>query len=180
LTDPQWQAKSAAIKAKDYEELKNWLPPPSSRVIYDELKVLFLSRPMMMRAGINGFLTAKETDVRFYANRFQELIDLLEPDNRKLDGVGQRSLHSRHLKPHDEYIYPDDIRDNVITALEKHATCVSSVHMSEVPVGMDPCHPTRLCLSTEGRNVNKFVEFDLIMASTNFGFWQDFSLSVAL
>jgi len=133
-----------------------------------------------MRAGIKNFLAAKRTDVEFYANRFQELLDLLEPDNRKLDGVGQSSLHGRHLKPHDEYVYPDDIRENLITALKKHATCVSSVHQSEAPAGMNPRHYTRLCLSTEGRNVKQLVEFDLAMAFMNFEFWQDFSLSVVL
>ncbi|KAH8689757.1 hypothetical protein GQ44DRAFT_734348 [Phaeosphaeriaceae sp. PMI808] len=173
-------AKSAAIEAKDCEETNNWLPSPSSRGIYDKLKILFSSRPVMMRAGIKNFLAAKQTDVEFYANRFQELYDLLEPDNRKLDGVGQSSLHGRHLKPHDEYVYPDDIRENLITALEEHATCMSSVHKSEVPVGMNPRHPTRLCLSTEGRNVKQLVQFDLVMAFMNFEFWQDFSLSVAL
>jgi hypothetical protein len=132
-----------------------------------------------MRTGIKSFLTAKETDVRFYANRFQELMDLLEPDNRKLDGFGQSSLYNRHLKPHDDFIYPNDIRDNVITALKRQATCVSSVHESERLVGIDLRHPTRLCLSTKGRKVNS-VEFDLVMGYTNFEFWQDFSLSVAL
>ena len=134
----------------------------------------------MMRAGIKNFLAAKQTDVEFYVNRFQELLDLLEPDNRKLDGVGQSILHGRHLKPHDEYVYPDDIRENLITALKEHAACVSSVHKSEVPVGMNPRHLTRLCLSTEGRNVKQLVEFDLVMAFMNFEFWQNFSLGVAL
>ncbi|KAL7933158.1 hypothetical protein V8C35DRAFT_60772 [Trichoderma chlorosporum] len=176
----KWPAKSAAVKAKDYEEFNNRLPSPSSRGIYDELNVLFSSQPEMMRAGIKNFLAAKRTDVEFYANRFQELLDLLEPDNRKLDGVGQSSLHGRHLKPHDEYVYPDDIRENLITALKEHTTCVSSVHKSEAPVAMNPRHLIRLCLSTEGRNVKQLVEFDLVMASMNFEFWQDFSLGVAL
>ncbi|KAH8744318.1 hypothetical protein F5883DRAFT_590309 [Diaporthe sp. PMI_573] len=173
----KWPAKSAAVKAEDYEEVKNWLPSPSPRGIYDELKAL---RPDMMRAGIKNFLAAKQTDVIFYANRFQELLDTLEPDNRKLDGVGQSSLYSRHLKPHDEYVYPDDIREKLITALKEHATCVSSVHKSEAPVGLNPRHITRLYLSTEGRNLKQLVEFDLIVAFMNFEFWQDFSLSVAL
>lgn len=134
----------------------------------------------MMRAGIKNFLAAKHTDLEFYANRFQELLDLLEPDNRKLDGVGQSSLHGRHLKPHDEYVYPDDIRENLIKVLKVHAMCESSVHKSEAPVRMDAHHLTRLCLSTEGRNVKQRVEFDLVMAFINFEFWQDFSLSVAL
>jgi hypothetical protein len=134
----------------------------------------------MMRTGINNFLAAKQTDVEFYANRFQELFDLLEPDNRKLDGVGQNSLHGRHLKPHDEYVYPDDIRENLITALEVHAACMSSAHKPEVLVGKNPRHPTRLCLSTEGRSVKQLVQFDLLIASMNFEFWQDFSLNVAL
>lgn len=133
----------------------------------------------MMRTGIKNFLSTKRSDVEFYANRFQELLDLLEPDNRKLDGAGQSSLHGRHLKPHDDYVYPDYICENLITALKKNATCVSSVHKSEAPVGMNPRHLTRLRLSTEGRNVKQLVKFDLIMAFTNFEFWQDFSLSVA-
>lgn len=133
-----------------------------------------------MRAGITNFLAAKESDVKFYANRFQELLDLLEPDNRKLDAVGQNSLHGRHLKPHDEYVYPDDIRENLITVLKKHATCMSSVHNSEALMDMNSRHLTRLCLSTEGRNVKQLIEFDLVIAFMNFEFWQDFSLSVAL
>jgi len=166
--------------AKDYEEFNNWQPSPSPRSIYDELNVLFSSRPEMMRAGIKNFLAAKQTDVEFYANRFQTLLDLLRPDNRKLDGVGQSSLHCRHLKPDDEYVYPDEIREKLITALKEHATCVSSVHKSEAPVRMNPRHLARLCLSTQGRNVKQFVEFDLVMAFMNFEFWQDFSLGVAL
>ena len=133
-----------------------------------------------MRVGIKNFLAAKQTDLKFYANRFQELLDLLEPDNRKLDGVGQSSLHGRHLKPHDEYVYPDDIRENLITALKKHVTCMSSVHKSEALKDMNSRHLTRLCLSTEGRNVKQHVKFDLVIAFMNFDFWQDFSLSVAL
>lgn len=133
-----------------------------------------------MRTGIANFLAAKQTDVEFYANRFQVLLDLLEPDNRKIDGAGQSSLHGRHVKPHEEYIYPDDIREKLIRALKEHATCVSSVHKSEAPVGLDPRHITRLCLSTEGRNLKKLVEFDLVVAFMNFEFWQDFSLGVAL
>ncbi|RMZ91634.1 hypothetical protein DV736_g1131, partial [Chaetothyriales sp. CBS 134916] len=176
----KWPTKSAAIKAEDSEEVNNWLPSLSSRGICDELMIQFSSRPMMMRAGIKNFLAAKNTDVEFYANRFQELLDLLEPDNRKLDGVGQSSLHARHFKPHDEYAYPDDIRENLITALKEHATCVSLVHKSEAPVGMNARHFTRLCLSTEGRKVKQLVKFDLIMAFMNFEFWQDFSLSIPL
>ncbi|KAH8194218.1 hypothetical protein TruAng_011615 [Truncatella angustata] len=154
----KWPAKSAAIKAEDHEEFNDWLSSASPRGIYDELQILISSRPVMMRAGIKNFLAAKQGDVEFYANRFQELLNLLEPDNRKLDGVGQASLHGRHLKPHDEYVYPDDIRENLITALKEHATCVSSVHKSEAPL----------------------VEFDLIMAFMNFEFWQDFTLRVVL
>ncbi|KAL7922387.1 hypothetical protein ACQKWADRAFT_78429 [Trichoderma austrokoningii] len=176
----KWPAKSAAVKAEDHEEFNDCLPSLSSRSICDELKVRFSSQPEMMRAGIKNFLAAKQTDVEFYANRFQELLDLLEPDNQKLDGVGQSSLHGRHLKPHDEYVYPDDIRENLITALKEHATCVFSVHKLEAPVGTNSRHLTRLCLSTEGRNVKQLVEFDLVVAFMNFEFWQDFSLGVAL
>lgn len=133
-----------------------------------------------MRAGLKNFLAAKQTDVEFYTSRFLELLDLLEPDNRKLDGAGRSSLHGRHLKPHDEYVYPEAIRENLIRALKNHATCVSSVHKSEAPAGMNPRHLTRLCLSTEGRKVEQLVHFDLAMAFMNFEFWQEFSLRVTL
>lgn len=134
----------------------------------------------MRRAGINNFLAAKQTDVTFYANRLQKFLNLLEPDNRKLDGEGQSSLHGKHLRPHEDYVYPDDIRENLITALRRHTTCVSEVHISEAPVETNARHLTRLCLSTEGRIVNHLVEFDLAMAFMNFEFWQNFSLVVTL
>ncbi|KAK2593254.1 hypothetical protein QQS21_009053 [Conoideocrella luteorostrata] len=175
----KWPAKPASIKAEDFGEFSNLLLPPSSRRIYDELNKAF-SSPPMVRAGISNFLAAKNSDVQFYANRFLELLDLLQPDNRKLDGVGQSSLHGRHLKPHDEYIYPDGICEDLIAALKKHATCVSPVHKSEAPVGMNHRHLTRLCLSTEGRNIKQHVEFDLVMSFMNFEFWEDFSLAVKL
>ena len=168
------------MKAETYEEVDSRIQSLSPDSIYDELNVLFSLQLVKMRAGIKNFLAAKPTDVEYYASRFQELLDLLEPDNRKLGGVGQSSLHGRHLKPHDEYFYPDDIRENMITALKKHVTCVSSVHESEEPLNMNSRHLTRLCLSTEGRNVKQCVEFDLLIAFMNFAFWQDFLLSVAL
>ncbi|KAL1604808.1 hypothetical protein SLS60_004348 [Paraconiothyrium brasiliense] len=86
----KWPVKSAAIKAEEHELFNDWLSSASSRGIYDELSILFSSRPVMMRAGFKNFLAAKQTDVEFYTNRFQELLDLLEPDNRKFDGTRQQ------------------------------------------------------------------------------------------
>ena len=123
-----------------------------------------------MRAGIKNFLAAKKTDVQFYANRFQELLDLLEPNNGKLEGAGQSNLHVRHLKPPDEFVYPDSIYENLITTLKKHTTCVSSMHKSKAPKDMNSRHYTRLRLSTKGRNVKQRVEFDLVVAFMNFDF----------
>jgi hypothetical protein len=115
------------------------------------LNVLFASQQGKMRAGIKNFLATERTDVEFYANRFQELLDLLEPNNGKLEGAGQSKLHARHLKPPDEFVYPDSIRDDLITAMRKHAACISSMHVSKAPMDMNYRHLTRLCLSTEGR-----------------------------
>jgi hypothetical protein len=70
LSNPQWQAKLAAVKAKGYEEPNNWLMSLSLHKIYDELNALSISRLIMMRTGIKSFLTAKEADVMFYANCF--------------------------------------------------------------------------------------------------------------
>jgi hypothetical protein len=167
-----------ATKDEDHEEVNSWLPLPTSRSICDELKTLFSSQPVKMRSGIKNFLAAKQTDVVFYANRFQELLDLLDPNNRKLGTVGQSNLHVRHLKPHDEYVYPDNILENLITALKKHVTCVSSAHESEAQMDTDPCHSTRLYLSTKGRNVKQHAKFDVVVAFMNFAFWQDFSLNI--
>jgi hypothetical protein len=133
-----------------------------------------------MRAGIERFLAATKSDVEFYKNRFLELLNLVDPDNRKLNSAGQSSLHGRHLKPQDEDVYPDNIHENLVTALKKHATCVPSAHMSEPPIDRSSCHLTRFGLSTKGRNVKERVKFDLVVASMNFDFWQDFLLNIAV
>ena len=151
----------------------------SSASIHDELKILFSSRSKL-HLGVNNFLAGKRTDIEFYADRFRELLDLLDPDNRNLDGADRSSLHGKHLRPHEEYVYPDDVRENLIAVLEEHAMCISSMHESKAPVGTASRHPTRLCLSTGGRNVRQLVQFDLVMASMDFECWQEISLSVAL
>jgi hypothetical protein len=159
----QWPAHTAN---KDHQACTS----RSSREICDELKYLFFSRPEGMREGIRNFLGAQKSDVQHYANRFQELVDQLVPENRKLDGEGQKSFHREHFEPEDDYIYPDIIRENLITALRRHAMCVS----------MGTCHPTRLCLSTKGRNVEQWVEFELVISPMDFDFWQNFLLGAAL
>lgn len=159
----QWPAHT---ENKDYQACTS----RSSRDICDELKHLFFSRPEEVREGIRNFLRAKKSDVQYFASRFQELVDQLVPENRKLDGEGQKSFHREHFEPEDGYIYPEFIRENLITALRRHAMCVST----------DTCHPIRLCLSTKGRNVEQWVEFEIVISPMDFDFWQTFLLGAAL
>jgi hypothetical protein len=152
------------------------LPSPSTLDIYNELGTL-LKEPSTL-TGLDNFLDAGSSNLEFYVNRFEECLDILHPGWRKPDDVGQTRLNSKHLMPPDNYVYPDEVRQKLKTALGMHAACTRLVPESDHQNNKYSHHPTRLCLSVEGRSANQLVQFEFALAPMDFNFWQDFSVSV--